>query len=74
MPLPLWCVPLWVQILWESLGFLDFLEVYFLCQFGECFLLYLFKYVSNVLLLFFSFWYPYNLDIGTFQVDLPFLR
>ena len=39
----LWCVPPWVQLLWDSLGFLDFLEVYFLHQTGEVFLHYLFK-------------------------------
>ena len=27
-----WCVPVCVQILWDSLGFLNFLEVYFLRQ------------------------------------------
>ena len=63
-----WCVPLWVQLLWDSLGFLDFLEVYFLPRTGEIFLHYLFKEVSNFLLFFFSFWHPYDLGIGTFQV------
>ena len=29
-----WCVPPLVQFLWNCLGFLDFLEVYFLCQIG----------------------------------------
>ena len=63
-----WCVPLWVQLLWDSLGFQDCLEVYFFCLIGEVFVHYLFKYIFNILLLFFSFWHPYNSDIGTFQV------
>ena len=33
----------WVQLLWDSLGFLDFLEVYFLHQIGEVLLHYFFK-------------------------------
>ena len=63
-----WCVPFWVQFLWDSLGFLDFLEVYFLHQIGEAFLHYLFKLVFNFLLLFFSFCHSYDSDVGTFQV------
>ena len=31
----IWCVLPWVQLLWDSLSFLDFLEVYFLCQMGK---------------------------------------
>ena len=38
-----WCVLSWVQLLWDSLSFLDFLEVYFLCQIGEVLLHYFFK-------------------------------
>ena len=30
-----WHVPTWVQFLWDSLGFLDFPEVYFLHQIGK---------------------------------------
>ena len=60
--------PPWVQLLCDSLSFLDFLEVYFLCQIGEVFLHYLFKEIFNFSLLLFSFWHPYNSDIGTFQV------
>ena len=30
-----WCVLPWVQLLWDLLSILDFLEVYFLCQIGE---------------------------------------
>ena len=46
-----WCVLPWVQLLWESLSFLDFLEIYFLCQTGDILLHYFFKYVFNFLLL-----------------------
>ena len=38
-----WCVPPWVQLFWDSLSFLDFLEVYILCQMKEVLLHYLFK-------------------------------
>ena len=31
----LWCVPLWVQLLWDSLSFLNFLEVYFFARLGN---------------------------------------
>ena len=32
----------WIQLLWDSLNFLDFLEVYFLCPIGAVLLHYLF--------------------------------
>ena len=38
-----WCFPPLVQLLWENLSFLDFLEVYFLCHIREVLLHYLFK-------------------------------
>ena len=38
-----WCVPTRVQLLWDSLSFLDFLEVYYLCQIREVLLNYFFK-------------------------------
>ena len=63
----MWCVLPWVQLLWDSLSFLDFLEVYFLCRIGEVILHYFFKKVLNFLLFLFSFWYPYDLDVGTFK-------
>ena len=40
-----WCDPPWIQFLWECLGFLDFLEVYFLYQIEEVFLHYFFKII-----------------------------
>ena len=33
-----WCVPPWVQFFWNSLSFLDFLEVSFLGHIGDIFL------------------------------------
>ena len=48
----------------DSLSFLDFLEVYFLCQIREVLLHYLFELVFDFLL-FFSFWHPYELDVIT---------
>ena len=35
----------WVQLLWDSLSFLDFLEVYFLCQIREVLLHYIFFFL-----------------------------
>ena len=58
-----WCVLLWVQLLWDSLGSLDLLEVYFLHQFGDIFFHYLFKLVLNFLLFLFSFWHLHDLDV-----------
>ena len=57
-------MPLWVQFLWDSL---NFLEVSFLCHIGEVLFHYLFKLLFNFLLLFFSFWYPCDLDIETIK-------
>ena len=49
-----WCFPPLVQLLWENLSFLDFLEVYFLHQIGEVF----FHYFSNKFLIYCSFSSP----------------
>ena len=64
-----WCVLPWVQLLWDFLSFLDFLEVYSLCQIGGV-LQYFCKYVFNLLLLFLSFWHFYHSDVGKFKVVL----
>ena len=41
----------------------------FLCRIGEALFHYFFKYVFNFLLfIFFSFWHPYDSDVGTFKV------
>ena len=61
-----WCVLPWVQLLWDALSFLDFLEVYFFCQIREGLLHYVFKSVFNYLLFLFSFWLPS--DVGTIKV------
>ena len=61
-----WCVLPWVQLLWDALSFLDFLEVYFFCQIREGLLHYVFKSVFNYLLFLFSFWHPS--DVGTIKV------
>ena len=63
-----WCVLPWVQVLWDSLSFLDFLEVYSLCQIGKVLLHYFFKQVFNFLFFFF-FWHPYDSDVGMYKVD-----
>ena len=41
-----WCVLPWIQFLWDSLSFLDFLIVYFLWQIGEVLLHYFSKKCS----------------------------
>ena len=62
-----WCLLPWIQ-LWDSLSFLDFLEVYFLpsdCESSPS----LFIQISFHFLLFlFSFWHPYDSGVGTFKV------
>ena len=75
----LWCALVCSSLDPTSLGsvsFLDFLEVYFLCQIGEVFH-YFFKQVFNFLLFLFSFWHPYDSDVGMFkvvpEVPLPLL-
>ena len=65
-----WGVLPWVQPLWDSLSFLDFLGVCFLCQIGEVLHYFSNKFSVSFLLFLFSFWYPYDLDVGTFKVVL----
>ena len=57
----------------DCLSFLDFLEVYFLCHTGEVLLHYFFKLVFNLLLFLFSFWHPYDSDVGMLKVSQRFL-
>ena len=64
------CVSSWIQFLWDSLGFLNFPEVYFLCQVEKVSLHYFFKYVFDFLVSLFSFWHPYDSDVETFKVGL----
>ena len=63
-----WCVSAQVQLLWDSVSFLDFLEVHFPCQIGEVVRHYFFTEVFDFLLFLFSFWHPYDSDVGTFKV------
>ena len=57
------CGPLWVQLVWDTLCFLD-LYVYLLHQIKEVFLHYFFNYVFNFFLFLFS--HSYDSDVGTF--------
>ena len=59
--------PLWIQLVWDSLRFLD-LYVYFICQIKQVFFHYFFKYVFNFLIFLFCFWHSYDSDVGTFGV------
>ena len=52
---------------WDSLSFLDFLEVYFLYHIGEVLFHYFFKEVFIFLVFLFSFWHPYDSYVGTFK-------
>ena len=52
---------------WDSLSFLDFLEVYFLYHIGDVLFHYLFKEVFIFLVFLFSFWHPYDSYVGTFK-------
>ena len=63
-------VPVCTHLVWDSLSFLDFLEVYILCQTGELLLHYFFKEVFNFLVFLFSFWHPYDSDVDMFK-DVP---
>ena len=69
-----------VVLVWASLGsscfgpllVLDF-YVYFLHQVREISCHYFFKYVFNFLLSLFSFWHPYDVNIGMLKVVLEAL-
>ena len=52
---------------WDSLYFLDF-HIYFLYQIREVFFHSVFKSISNFLLFLFSFWHPYNVNVGLLEV------
>ena len=60
-------VGLFASILLGTLCFLD-LHVYFLHQIREIIFHYFFKYISNFLLFLFSFWHPYDANVGIFEV------
>ena len=62
-----WCGSFWVQLVWDSLCFLD-LHVYFLHQVREVFCHYFFKQVFNFLLSLFFFWHPHDVKVGMPEV------
>ena len=64
-----WCVPPLVDPVWDSLRFLDLID-YFLSHVQEFFSYYLFKYFLRSFLFLFSFWNPYNVKVGEFNVVL----
>ena len=62
-------VGLFTSILFGTLCFLD-LHVYFLHQIREVLFHFFFKQISNFLLFLFSFWQPYDVNVGTLEVVL----
>ena len=60
------CIPCWVYFIWYSF-FLDLSE-WFLSHVREIFGYYLLEYFFCPLLSLFSFWHPYNTDVGAFHV------
>ena len=61
-----WHIPSWVYPAWDSLNFLDLFHCFF-SHVGEFFSYYLFKYFRSLLSLF-SFWNPYNVNVGAFNI------
>ena len=59
----------WVYPAWDSLNFLD-LGGYFFSHVREVFDYNLFKYFLGSFLSLFSFWDPYNVNVGAFNVVL----
>ena len=62
-----WDSPPWVYFLWRSLHFVDLSE-WFLFHVREVFSCYLFEYFFCPFLFLFSFWHPYNTDVGAFNI------
>ena len=62
-----WYGPLWVDLIWDSLCFLD-LDVCFLSQVREVFSYYVFRYVLSTFLSLFSFWDLYNVNVSMLDV------
>ena len=60
-------VPPWVYPVWDSLHFLDLSDC-FLSHVREVFSYYLFEYFLRPFLSLFSFWNPYNVNVGVFNV------
>ena len=61
------CVPPYVHPVWDYLCFLDLSEC-FLSHVREVFGYNIFKYVLRPFLFLFSFWDPYNANVGVFNV------
>ena len=61
------CVPPWVYSAWDSLCFLDWVTISF-PTLGKFSANYLFKYFLRSFLSLFSFWDPYNMNIGVVNV------
>ena len=62
-------IPPWVYPAWDSLCFLDFSDSFLSCV-SEVFGHYLFKYFLRPFLSLFSFWDPYSVNVGVFNVVL----
>ena len=62
-----WCVPFGVYPAWDFLCFLDLVD-YILFHVREFFRYYLFRYFLRSFLSLFSFWDPYNVNVGVFNV------
>ena len=60
-----WCVSPWIYPVWDSLRFLDF---NFISHIMEVFNYNLFKYFLSPFFFLFFFWYPYNSNVGAFNV------
>ena len=61
------CVPSWVYLTWYSQRFTD-LAGFFLSHVQEVLSYYFFKYFLRSFLSFFSFWDPYHVIVGAFNV------
>ena len=61
------CVPPWIHPLWDSLCFLDLSEC-FLSHVREVLGYNIFKYFYRFFLFLFSFWDPYNMNVGALNI------
>ena len=62
-----WCVPPWDYPAWDPLCFLELVDC-FLYYVWEVFSYYLLKYFLRSFLSLSSFWDPYNVNVGAFNV------
>ena len=68
-----WHVLPWVYSAWDSLSFLDLGDC-ILSYVRDVFSYYLFRYFLRFILSLFSFWDPYNVNVGAFNVVQRSLR